>query len=141
MWKSVLMASIGQANFSFRGVVGPVVFDVASECVGLSRRATPGTGHAGRAVHATDSRADAGVGCADRIVSGFARGADPGGLHVSRASRRGGQMGTSAPRFEGRRFGSGGGPTTLGPECQGAYRIPIRSWKYGQEPVLDVISG
>src|ERR1700747_2691621 len=116
MWEWELKAWIGQADFSFRGVVGPVVCDVASECVGLSRRATPGAEREGRVLHAADSRADSAGGCADCIVSGFARGADPFGLHVSGAGGRGGQMGTSEPRFEGRRLGSGGGPTTLGPE-------------------------
>ena len=49
-------------------------------------------------------------------------------------------MGARASGFEGRRFGSSGGPTTLGPERQGAHGISIRPWKYGQEPLLDVIS-
>ena len=44
------------------------------------------------------------------------------------------------PGLQGRRFGSSCGPTTLGPERQGAHRISIRPWKYGQEPLLDVIA-
>ena len=43
--------------------------------------------------------------------------------------------------LQGRGFGASCGPTTLGPERQGAHRISIRPWKYGQEPLLDVISG
>ena len=56
----------------------------------------PAQADAGAALHATDSRAVAAVGSADCAVSGFACGADPGGVHVSRASRRGRQMGASA---------------------------------------------
>src|ERR1035437_2499079 len=93
----VLKASIGQGNFGFSGVGGPVVRDMASEPACLSRRASLGAGHAGAATHATDSRPVAAVGSADCAVSRFPCGADPGGVHVSRASRRGRQMGASAP--------------------------------------------
>ncbi len=103
-----------------------------------SGRASPG--RAGAALRATDSRAVAAVGSADCAVSGFAGGADPGGVHVSRASRRGRPMGAGPSGFEGRRFGSGCGSTALGPERQGARCISIRPGKYGQEPLLDVIS-
>ncbi len=92
------------------------------------------------ALHAIDSRTVAAVGGADCAVSGFAGGADPGGVHVSRASRRGRPMGARASGFKGRRFGSSGGPTTLGPERQGAHGISLRPGKYGQEPLLDVIA-
>src|SRR5208283_1652303 len=136
----VLKASIGQADIGFPVVVGPVVRDLASEAVGLSRRASPGAGRAGAAIRATDSRAVAAVGSADCAVSGFAGGAGPGGGHVSRASRGGRQMAASAYRLEGRRFGPSRGPTTLGPQRQGARCISIRPGEYGQEPVLDVIS-
>ena len=95
---------------------------------------------AGAALHARDSRTVAAVGGADCAVSGFAGGADPGGVHVSRASRRGRPMGARASGFKGRRFGSSGGPTTLGPERQGAHGISLRPGKYGQEPLLDVIA-
>src|SRR5713226_8301085 len=49
---------------------------LASERVGLSRRASPGGGPAGVAIHATDSRELAAVGSADCAVSGFPCGAD-----------------------------------------------------------------
>ncbi len=64
----------------------------------------PAPGGAGAAIRATFSRAVAAVGCADCAVSGFAGGADPGGVHVPRASRRGRQMGAGASGFEGRRI-------------------------------------
>ena len=56
------------------------------------------------------------------------------------ASCRGRPMGARASGFKGRRFGPGGGPTTLGRERQGAYGISIGPGKYGQEPLLDVIA-
>ena len=41
----------------------------------------------------------AAIGSADCVVSGFAGGADPGRIHVSRAGGRGRQMGAGASRF------------------------------------------
>ena len=109
-----------------------------------SRRASPAAGRAGAApappYAQQTSRTIAAVGSADCPVSGFAGVADPGGVDVSRASGRGRPMGAGASGFTRRGFGSSCGPTTLGPERQGAYRISIRPWKYGQEPFLDVIA-
>ncbi len=44
------------------------------------------------------------------------------------------------PDLKGDALGQGCGPTALGPERQGAHCISIRPGKYGQEPLLDVIS-
>src|SRR5208283_582930 len=87
-----LKSSIGQADSGFPVVVGSIVRELASEAVGLSRRASPGAGRAGAAIRGTDSRAVAAVGSADCAVSGFAGGTDPGSGDVSRASRGGRQM-------------------------------------------------
>ena len=46
-----------------------------------------------------------------------------------------------ASGFEGRGFGSSGGPTALGPERQGADGVPLRPGEHGQEHFLDVLSG
>ena len=100
----------------------------------------PPQARAGAALRATESRTIAAVGSADCPVSGFAGVADPGGVDVSRASGRGRPMGAGASGFARRGFGSSCGPTTLGPERQGAYPVSIRPWKYGQEPFLDVIA-
>src|ERR1017187_3162898 len=96
--RRVLKASIGRPEFAFPVVVGSVVGGLASESIGLSRRATPGAAarrpgsgadRAGSALHATDSRTVAAIGGADCAVSRFAGGSDPGGVHVSGATRRG----------------------------------------------------
>ena len=109
---------------------------------GVSRCTSPGGGRSDPAAScATDSRAVATTGRTDCTVSGFASSADSGGVHVSRASRRGRTMAASTPRFAGRRFGSSRGPATLGSERQGAHCISIRPWKHGQEPSLDLITG
>src|SRR5580700_6999825 len=85
-----------QADIGFPLVVGAVVCDLAPEPAGLSRRAGPSAAGAGTAIRTTDSRAVTAVGRADCAVSRFARGADSGSGHVSRASRGGRQMGRSA---------------------------------------------
>src|SRR5512140_1821229 len=139
MFPRVLRASVGKADSCFRVVVESVVRYLAAELVG-PRCASPGTGRACGAIHATFSGGVAAAGRADCVVSGFAGGADPGGFHVPRASRRGRQVGTGASRFAGRSIGAECGPATLGPKRQGACRISIRPWKYGQESILDVFS-
>src|SRR6266404_68307 len=85
-----------QADFGFPVVVGLAVRYLASERVGLSRCAKPGPSRARTTIRAADSRAVAAVGSADCAISGFACGADPRGVHVSRRNRRGRPMGAIA---------------------------------------------
>src|ERR1700723_4783462 len=49
-------------------------------------------------------------------------------------------MAASESRHERRRVGSGGRPTTVGPQRQGAHGVPVGPGKYGQEPLLDFLS-
>src|SRR5580704_8690078 len=78
----------------------------------------PRTGRVGAAIHLADSRTIAAVSSADCSVSGLPCGEDPGRVHVSRADRRGRQMGAGASRLKGRRFGSRCGPTTWDPSVK-----------------------
>ena len=126
------------------------VHDLASESARLSTGpARAGAGHSAgasaewaspSAIRYADSRTNPTVSSADCAVPGLTRRAGPGSRHVSRTSGGGRPMGASASRFEGRRVGSSRRSTTLGPERQGAHCISIRPGKYGQEPVLDLIS-
>src|SRR6266446_6101809 len=99
----VFKATIARADSDFYDDACFVVRYAASEPGGISRRAGIPAVHggwesasAGAVLHATNSREAAAVGSADCPVSGFAGGADHGGVYVSRASRRGRQMGASA---------------------------------------------
>src|SRR5580658_2905570 len=98
------MARIGQAEFGFPVVVGTVVRNLASGGISLSRRTRPGagTGYAtgsggvigsGSALHTANSCSVAATGSTNRAVSGFARGADSGGVYVSRTGGRGRPLG------------------------------------------------
>src|ERR1700731_4212326 len=126
-----------RVEFDFAAVFGPLVCDLASELVGLSRRADAKRrdtgGSRSSAVHSADCRPVTAVSIADRVVSGFARVADPGCVHISRAGGRGRSMGASASRVERRRAGPGCGPTALGPKRESADRVSIRAGKHGQE--------
>src|SRR5664279_4494487 len=90
-----LQASTGKADSGFPGVVGAVAHGLDSESRSLARRASPIAARTGAALHTADSRAVATIGSADCAVSGFAGGADIGGVDISRAGRRGRQMGAS----------------------------------------------
>src|SRR5664279_1444587 len=96
-WKCrrALQASTGKADSGFPGVVGAVAHGLDSESRSLARRASPIAARTGAALHTADSRAVATIGSADCAVSGFAGGADIGGVDISRAGRRGRQMGAS----------------------------------------------
>jgi hypothetical protein len=76
--------SIGQAESGLSLVVNSVLRGLASKFVCRSRPR-----RAGAVLCPTDSRPVAAVGRADCAVSGFAGGADSGGVDLSRAGRRG----------------------------------------------------
>src|SRR6266446_6702077 len=92
----VFEASSARADSRFYDDPRSVVRYVASEPGGVSGCASPGAGRTSATTRATSSRAVAAVGSTRCAISGFAGGADPGCFHVSRASRRGRQMGARA---------------------------------------------
>src|SRR5450432_3974212 len=137
----VFKGSIGQAGFGFPFAVDTLVRDLAPEPVSPARRTDPGAGSPEARIHTAESRAVAAVGGAHRFVPRFAGGSNPDGFHVSRTSRRSRQVGAGTSGFEGRRFGTSCGPATLGPQRQSPRCISVRPRKYGQEPLMDVLSG
>ena len=75
-----------------------------------SRRTRPGhpspaTERSGAALRTADSRAVAAASSTDCAVSRFAGGADPGGVHVPRASRRGRRWVQAHPDLKGEALG------------------------------------
>src|SRR4029077_18587205 len=55
--RKVLQVSMGQADFGFPVVVASIVRGLPSECVGPSRRASPGAAPPEATIHTAESRA------------------------------------------------------------------------------------